>query len=93
MCNNCNCKNYDRCSIVGYFPPGFCCSNCYLYDESLTCLKSQFKTKAKEGTHKGLKKFTLKEASIEGDLIKVIIIQKGKEIPILIDLKKHLESV
>jgi len=27
MCN-CDCENYERCSIVGYFPVAFCCSKC-----------------------------------------------------------------
>ena len=46
MCQNCNCDFFDRCSIVGYMPIGFCCENCYLYDEYRTCLKS--KTKGEE---------------------------------------------
>ena len=42
MCNNCECENSDKCSIVGYInSPGFCCSMCVGYDEQFTCLKSK----------------------------------------------------
>ena len=41
MCNNCNCENYEQCSIVGYMPVGFCCPNCAVYDEIYTCYKAQ----------------------------------------------------
>ena len=41
MCNNCNCENYDKCSIVGHMPIGFCCSKCVLYNEEHTCLKTK----------------------------------------------------
>ncbi|TFG16812.1 MAG: hypothetical protein EU531_05235 [Promethearchaeota archaeon] len=37
MCNNCDCENYERCSIVGYLPYGVCCPNCVKYDEVHTC--------------------------------------------------------
>ncbi|MHA1510067.1 MAG: hypothetical protein ACTSO6_15370 [Promethearchaeota archaeon] len=78
MCNNCNCDGYDKCSIVGYLPFGFCCSHCFLYNESHTCLS----TKTKH----------LEEDSIEGSFLRVVIENKGEEIPIDIDLKKHLEN-
>jgi hypothetical protein len=35
MCNNCYCENYEKCSIVGYQPFGFCCNLCVYYDETL----------------------------------------------------------
>lgn len=94
MCQNCNCDFFDRCSIVGYMPIGFCCENCNLYDAYTTCLKS--KTKSEEGKETGIEsigEIKLINASIEGGLLKVIIIQKDeKEKTLLIDLKKYLES-
>ena len=93
MCNNCNCDNYDRCSIVGYMPVGFCCSKCYLYDEKHTCLKTKtkhlvqnaLKGKEVEGVIEPL------STSIEDGLLKVVIKKKDEEVPIYIDLQKHLE--
>jgi len=35
--------------------------------------------------------FKLVSSSIEGNLLRVVVENKGKEIPIYIDLKKHLE--
>jgi hypothetical protein len=35
--------------------------------------------------------FKLISSSIEGSLLRVVIENKGEEIPIYIDLKKHLE--
>jgi len=37
MCNNCDCENFDRCSIVGYLPHGFCCNSCDNYNEVHSC--------------------------------------------------------
>ncbi len=37
MCNNCDCENYDLCSIVGSIPVGFCCPKCNFYNEDKTC--------------------------------------------------------
>ena len=94
MCKNCNCDFFDKCSIVGYMPIGFCCENCYLYDEYMTCLNS--KTKVSDGEDKEserLKEIKLKNASIEGDMLKVVLVQNGdKEKTLYIDLKKYLES-
>lgn len=36
MCN-CDCENYDRCSIVGYFPLGFCCPKCVYHEAREVC--------------------------------------------------------
>ena len=36
MCN-CDCENYDRCSIVGYFPLGFCCPKCVFHEAREIC--------------------------------------------------------
>lgn len=89
MCQNCNCDFFDRCSIVGYMPIGFCCENCFLYDQFTTCLKS--KSKNKETVEIGDLK--LINASIEGQLLKVVIRHQEKEEKTLfIDLKKYLES-
>ncbi|MHA1282644.1 MAG: hypothetical protein ACTSQP_09075 [Promethearchaeota archaeon] len=88
MCNNCNCDMYYKCSIVGFMPIGFCCSNCYLYDENHTCLKMQLQKEKKSG--KTMSKVTPIRTTIEGGLLKVVIEQEGREIPIYIDLQKHL---
>ncbi|MHA1291346.1 MAG: hypothetical protein ACTSQJ_01610 [Promethearchaeota archaeon] len=49
MCNQCMCENYDRCSIVGYMPRGFCCSKCDFYSEENKCsrLKATIKVLTK----------------------------------------------
>jgi len=86
MCNNCNCEEYEKCSIVGYMPIGFCCSKCILYDEVHTCLISKART-APETAEEEIKLIT---SSIEGKFLKVVIEKKGQEIPIYIDLQKHL---
>lgn len=92
MCQNCNCNFFDRCSIVGYMPIGFCCENCFLYDKYTTCLKSKNKSEEEDkpgtGTIEDLK---LVNATIEEDLLKVTLSQKnGEEKTLYIDLKKHL---
>ncbi|MFW9784440.1 MAG: hypothetical protein ACFFFB_19325 [Candidatus Heimdallarchaeota archaeon] len=70
-------------------PIGFCCENCFLYDEFTICLKS--KSKNKETVEIGDLK--LINASIEGQLLKVVISHQEKEEKTLfIDLKKYLES-
>ena len=79
---------YYKCSIVGFMPIGFCCSNCYLYDENHTCLKMQLQKEKKSG--KTMSKVTPIRTTIEGGLLKVVIEQEGREIPIYIDLQKHL---
>ena len=89
MCQNCNCDFFDRCSIVGYMPIGFCCENCFLYDSQTTCLKS--KSKSKEEIEVG--DIKLISALIEGQLLKVVIEhQEKEEKTLLIDLKKYLKS-
>lgn len=94
MCQNCNCDYFDRCSIVGYMPIGFCCENCYLYDEHRTCLKSQSKAEEiKKQESERLGEIKLLNASIEGQLLRVAFeLKGGEEKIILIDLKKYLES-
>ncbi len=92
MCNNCNCDGYDRCSIVGYLPIGFCCSHCFLYNETHTCLLTKTKHLEEKTTSKVSEgDFKLISSSIEGSLLRVVIETKGEELPIYIDLKKHLE--
>jgi hypothetical protein len=44
MCNYCECENYDKCSIVGHIPLGFCCPKCNFYDGEHSCLNSKMKT-------------------------------------------------
>ena len=91
MCNNCNCDHYYQCSIVGFMPIGFCCSECVLYDEMHTCLttKSKGSIKLESGETEEKEDIKLISTSIEGNLIKVIIKKMSKEVPILIDLAKH----
>ncbi len=84
MCNNCNCNNYDQCSIVGYMPEGFCCSNCILYDEKRTCLNTKTKKENKTSTFHPI------SASIKDGILEVVIEQNKNKIPIFIDLKKQL---
>ena len=94
MCQNCNCDFFDRCSIVGYMPIGFCCENCYLYDKNTTCLKSKSKSEEEDtAATEVIEELTLESATIERDLLKIIISQKdGEEKTIYIDLKKYLKS-
>ena len=92
MCNNCNCDGYDKCSIVGYLPIGFCCSHCFLYDETRTCLLTKTKHLEESAISKGPKvEIKLISTSIEGSLLRVVVESKDQQIPIYIDLKKHLE--
>jgi hypothetical protein len=92
MCNNCNCDNYEKCSIVGYMPVGFCCSKCYLYDENHTCLAN--KRKRTKNIKSGEIEHPIRPISseIEDGLLKVVVEEKGEEIPIYIDLQKQLDS-
>ena len=94
MCHNCNCDFFEKCSIVGYMPIGFCCENCYLYDEYNTCLQSKPKSKEDEDSDSSkLGEIKLNSASIEGNLLKVVIEhEEEKKKTIIIDLKKYLET-
>ncbi|MFX1286910.1 MAG: hypothetical protein ACFFB5_24970, partial [Promethearchaeota archaeon] len=85
---------FEKCSIVGYMPIGFCCENCYLYDEYNVCLKSKTKTGEEiKSISVKLGEIKLIKTSIEGNLLKVVIKHEDKkEKTIIIDLKKHLES-
>jgi hypothetical protein len=88
VCNNCNCENYEQCSIVGYMPIGFCCSKCVLYNEEHTCLNTKTKKKATISKDDLLEPVS---TSIENGLLRVVIKKDNKEIPVYIDLQKHLE--
>ena len=94
MCNSCNCDAYDRCSIVGYMPVGFCCSKCVLYDEKHTCLKTKTKpaVRNEEGEVEEVDQFQPISTTIEDGLLKVVISKKDREIPIVIDIQKQLDS-
>ena len=94
MCQNCNCDFFEKCSIVGYMPVGFCCENCFLYDKHHTCLETKFKVKEeKDIVSAELREIKLKSASIEGNLLKVVIQHEdNKKKTIIIDLKKYLEA-
>ena len=89
MCNNCNCDDYDKCSIVGYMPIGFCCEKCNIYEVTHTCLTSQSSIKRELKLTEDVEPIS---TSIEGGLLKVVIKHKDKEIPLYIDIKKQLES-
>jgi len=84
MCNNCNCEAYDQCSIVGYLPIGFCCTKCYVFNEAHTCLESKTKEK--------VSKIEPVSATIEGGVLRVVIRKNEKEVPLIINLDKHLGS-
>jgi uncharacterized protein YpiB (UPF0302 family) len=75
-------------------PVGFCCENCYLYDKYKTCLKSKTNGKVEvEEKADNLGEMKLISASIEGELLKVIIEHiDEKEKTLFIDLKKYLQS-
>jgi len=94
MCNNCNCDNYEKCSIVGYMPVGFCCSKCDLYDEAHTCLKTKTKREAPdtEGAEVRLEDLKPISTSIEDGILKVEIGVNDKKKEIYIDLQKQLGS-
>ena len=38
MCN-CDCENQERCSIVGYFPVGYCCPKCVFNENREVCFE------------------------------------------------------
>jgi len=73
-------------------PIGFCCENCFLYDDYCTCLRSKSKINEKiELEKEKLGDIKLVGASIEGQLLKIVIeYQKEEEKTLLIDLKKYL---
>ena len=92
MCNNCNCENYDLCSIVGHMPVGFCCSKCELYDEAHTCLKMKTQRKKGEIGEQPEEEIQPISSEIENGMLKVVVGKKDEKIPIYIDLKKQFES-
>jgi len=75
-------------------PVGFCCESCFLYDEYTTCLKSKTSSNVEvEEKASNLGNIKLISASIEGELLKVVIEHLDeKEKSLFIDLKKYLES-
>jgi uncharacterized protein YpiB (UPF0302 family) len=75
-------------------PVGFCCESCFLYDEYTTCLKSKTNSNAEvEEKASNLGNIKLISASIEGELLKVVIEHLDeKEKSLFIDLKKYLQS-
>ncbi len=90
MCKDCSCDNYEKCSIVGFMPMGFCCENCILFINECVC--NNIAPKTEIATSKALEgKIKLIHTSIEGEFLKVIIEQEGKKIPIHFDLKKFLD--
>ncbi|MFX0104477.1 MAG: hypothetical protein ACFE75_03180 [Candidatus Hodarchaeota archaeon] len=76
-------------------PIGFCCEHCFLYDEYKTCLKSKTRVKEEqESDTEKLGEIILVKASIEGNLLKVVIEHEDKkEKTLILDLKKYLEAI
>lgn len=94
MCNNCNCDFYQNCSIVGYMPVGFCCERCFIHDPSLACLNAMTTHKKTVNSFEKDKSEDIHpiRMSIEGGLLKVVLLKGDNEIPIVIDLQKQLGS-
>jgi len=93
MCKNCDCDFIERCSIVNFLPVGFCCENCNLYDAIKKCIKSEESSKVvdKQDTDE-VEDLKLINATIENDLLKVTISEKGGSgKTIYINIKKHLK--
>ena len=67
MCQNCNCDIYEKCSIVGYMPIGFCCTYCILHDERHVCLGTEKVPGEKE------EQIKIISSTIEGKLLRVVI--------------------
>jgi len=85
---------WEKCSIVGFMPHGFCCERCKLYDASHTCLNTRTKPKIIEAekVKEKLEKIHPIRTTIEDGFLKVVLKQADKEIPIVIDLQKQLDS-
>ncbi|MEJ2250551.1 MAG: hypothetical protein P8Y97_12975 [Candidatus Lokiarchaeota archaeon] len=47
MCNVCDCEEYEKCSIVGYIPLGFCCPKCNFYEAEGACVRSKMNVQKK----------------------------------------------
>ena len=72
-------------------PVGFCCSKCDLYNEVMTCLNTKTKYSASEELEEPLEEIHPISTSIEGGILKVVLEQGDREIPIFIDLQKKLD--
>ncbi len=79
--------------MVGYMPVGFCCTRCIIYDEKCTCLTMPLKSKEKDqiDLENASTILTPISTKIEGGMLKVVLEQEGKKIPIVIDFKKQFE--
>lgn len=86
MCKSCDCDNYEKCSIVGYMPIGYCCSLCNQYEEHKTCINEEDKEIPVSGSVIKLIKSEIKD----NDLF-IIIEKEGKEFKLRIDLKTYLK--
>lgn len=72
-------------------PIGFCCENCILFSSESVCVnifskKEITKSKTIED------KIILIHASIEDEILKIIIEQEGKRMPLHLDLNKFIAS-
>lgn len=71
MCNNCQCDNYEKCSIVGQIPTGFCCPNCDFYVDGTACERLKEKVQERFEKHK-------KEIEVAQKILKKFKISKEK---------------
>ncbi len=92
MCKECSCDNYEKCSIVGFMPIGFCCENCILFRKEYVCENISPKTESKP-SKTIVSKIKLVHASIEGENLKVVIEKNRKKIPLHFDLNEFLNSL
>ena len=92
ICNQCSCHDQHQCSIVGYFPIGFCCNYCISYNETQPCDCRDKLFEGMETSSDSEQKIKLLSADIEGKTLKITIDHEGKKKPFIIDLKKYLES-
>ncbi len=72
-------------------PIDFCCTLCVYYDSEKKCTKAQITPSTSASSIES--KIKLKNASISGDQLKVLLEQEGKEFSIFIDLRKYLNSI
>ena len=86
MCKYCDCDNYEKCSIVGYIPIGFCCSLCKFYEEHKACVHEEEQEIPKpEATIKLIK------SEIKNNNLMVTLEKEGKQFELKIDLLAYLK--
>ena len=85
MCKSCDCDNYEKCSIVGYQPIGFCCTICNQYIEHQPCIHE---CKEEESSLEG--PIELISSKIEKNILIVSLRRNNKDFQLKIDLKDKL---